>query len=157
MNDGGITSAEAGGLIGGAITVLGMLGGGIAWLFGRSDAAKQTREEKLERWQEELRDKEARLDEGRTAYTEKIENRLAEVEAKEQAREVQDIARDMQMRALRIAFELVSSALRAKDPQNPALGLAQDVLRSAFPTSADAPADMINQLIAVEKATGEPA
>lgn len=153
----GFSTAEAGGIIGGAISILTILGGGVAWLFGRRDAAKKSREDKLERWQEELRAQEARIDEGRTAYTEKLEKRLAEVEAKEEAREAQDAARDLQMRALRIAFELVSSALGAKDPGNPALGLAQDVIRSAFPVPAATPADMVEQLVAIERVTGDAA
>lgn len=156
MSDpGGISTSEAGGLIGGAVTVLGMIGAGIAWLFGRRDVAKRTREQKLDAYQLELEEKERRLDEGRTAYTTRLEQRLAEVEAKEHAREAQDAARDLQMRALRIAFELVSSALRTSDPHNPALGLAQDVIRSAFPISPASPADMVGQLVAIETATGE--
>lgn len=147
MADGGL---ETGGIIGGAISLLTIAGGAIAWLFGRRDAAKKTREEKLERWQQELSAKEAKLDEGRTAYTEKLENRLELLEAK-------DEARDTQMTALRIAFELVSSALRHIDPKNSALGLADGLLRSAFPVAATTPADMVEQLVAIEKATGEKA
>lgn len=142
----GLNGGEWGGIIGGIATAIGMIGAGIGWLFNRRDAAKRTREEKLQTWQDELDEQERRIDEGRTAYTQKIEGRLGALEAK-------DEARDTQLRALRIAFELVSSALRHIDPNNQALGLADDLLRSAFPVSASTPADMVEQLVAIETAT----
>lgn len=139
---------EAGGWIGGALAVLTLLGGGVKWLFGRNDQARQTREDKLRAWQEELEAREKRIDEGRTAYVERLEARLGLLEAK-------DEARDTQMTALRISFELVSSALRHIDPKNSALGLADDLLRTAFPGPAEAPSDMVEQLVAIAKARGE--
>ncbi|MES2497129.1 MAG: hypothetical protein V4618_13530 [Pseudomonadota bacterium] len=139
---------EAGGIIGGALSLLTMAGGGIVWLFGRHDTEKQTREKKLQTWQDEIDAREKRLDQGRTEYTAKLESRLQLLEAK-------DEARDTQMTALRIAFELVSSALRQIDHSNSALALADDLLRSAFPVPAATPADMVEQLVAIEKTTGE--
>lgn len=142
----GVSAVEAGGIIGGALSLLTMAGGGIVWLFGRSDTEKQTRERKLQAWQDEIDAKEKRLDQGRTDYTTKLEARLGALEAK-------DEARDTQMTALRIAFELVSSALRHIDQHNSALSLADDLLRSAFPVPTKTPSEMIGQLVAIEKAT----
>lgn len=143
----GWDTVEAGGWLGGALALLTLLGGGVKWLFGRSDHARQTREDKLRSWQDELEAKEKRIDEGRTAYVERLEMRLGLLEAK-------DEARDTQMAALRISFELVSSALRHIDPTNSALGLADDLLRTAFPVPAGVPSDMAEQLVAIERATG---
>lgn len=140
-------AVETGGWIGGGLALLTLLGGGIKWLFGRSDDARRSREDKLQAWQDELEAKEKRIDEGRTAYVERLEMRLGLLEAK-------DEARDTQMMALRISFELVSSALRHIDPTNSALGLADDLLRTAFPVPAGMPSDMAEQLVALEKTTG---
>lgn len=140
-------SLEAGGIIGGALSLITILGGGIAWLFGRRDASRRSREDKLHAWQDELEAKEKRIDEGRTAYVERLETRLRALESK-------DEARDTQMTALRISFELVSSALRHIDPGNSALGLADDLLRTAFPVPPETPADMVEQLVAIERAVG---
>lgn len=132
MADGGI---EAGGVVAATASLLTIIGGGIAWLFRRRDVTKRSREDKLHAWQAELEAKERRIDEGRTAYVERLETRLGLLEAK-------DEARDTQMTALRISFELVSSALRQIDHTNSALGLADDLLRTAFPVPPSTPPDM---------------
>ena len=109
MADGGVSPGEAGGLFAGVVAVLTLLGGGVKWIAGWVDRGRQTREQKLQAWQDELRQQAKDLDEGRTAYTKSLEQRMAVLEAN-------DEARDIQMRALRLAFELVSSALRHLDP-----------------------------------------
>lgn len=150
--DQGVGAGNLAGIIGGIVTLLGAVSGGVAWLIRRGDTnareARRTREEKLQNWQDELDAQERRIDEGRTAYTEKLEGRLGVLEKK-------DLARDMQLRALRLAFELVSSALRVIDPANTALRLADDMLRDAFPVSPSAPADLVRSLVAIEEVTRE--
>lgn len=142
--------AETGGWIGGALALLTLMGGGVKWLFVRSDDARRTREDKLQAWQEELEAKEKRIDEGRTAYVERLEIRLGLLEVK-------DEARDAQLTALRISFELVSSALRHIDPRNSALALADDLLRTAFPGTSATPSEMVEQFAVIVKTREEPA
>jgi hypothetical protein len=81
-DSGGIPAAEAGGIIGGTMNFLTLIGGAIAWTFRRSDTRRATREAKLEGWHQELEAREKRLDEGRTLYITRLEERLAIVEAK---------------------------------------------------------------------------
>jgi len=147
MSDsGGVSAEHAGGLIAGAVAVLTMLGGGIKWMFRRADHASVSREKKLDAWHLELSEKEAKLDQGRTAYIERLEARLELIETNERAR-------DTQLSALRVAFELVSKALRHIDPANTALHLAEDILRNAFPVNPETPRNMVDQLVAIEART----
>ncbi|WP_374648702.1 hypothetical protein [Rhizorhabdus sp.] len=141
-----MSAEHAGGLIGGAVAVLTMLGGAIKWAFRRADESRLSREQKMQTWHLELKEKEAKLDQGRTAYIERLEARLELLESNERAR-------DTQLSALRVAFELVSKALRHIDPANTALHLAEDILRNAFPVPAETPRDMVDQLVAIETLT----
>lgn len=143
--------ADAGGLPpdfarGGIATAIAAIGTGVGWLFRSRAARKRRQDERRDAWQRELEDWQKRLDIGREEYIERLERRVADVERKEAAREAKDEARDEQLRALRIAFELVSAALRASDPRNPALSLAEELLRSAFPVQPETPAPMKDAL-----------
>lgn len=113
------------GVLGAIVALIALIGGGIKWLFGRGDRKVDTREAKLNEWAEELGSWQHRLDEGRSAYTEKLEQRLQALEAKEQSL-------DRQVRALRTGFELVSTALTKIDADNSALSLAEQIIHAAF-------------------------
>ena len=130
-----------------AVSMLTIIGTGIAFLIRQRSADRASREAKLDKWHHELSARERALDDGRTAYTERLADRLEELERK-------DSARDVQMRALRVAFELVSAALRERDPMHHALGLADEMLKQAFPVHPATPADMVRQLVAIEEQTG---
>jgi hypothetical protein len=149
---GGIGPAEAGGMLGGLVTLMGFVGGGVAWLFNRSDQRRSARETKLDAWHEELEAREKRLDEGRTAYIVRLEERLGSIEESELLRDKRDKARDLQLTALRLSFELVSAALRAVDPANRALQQAEDLLHAAFPVKLGVTADIIDQLRRIDEA-----
>ncbi|WP_190282662.1 hypothetical protein [Rhizorhabdus histidinilytica] len=136
---GGVPPEVARGWIGAAI---GAIGTGLGWLFRSRAAAKRRRDERLDAWHHELEEREKRLAAGQSQYVQQLERRLADVEAKERAREAKDEARDEQLRALRISFELVSSALRKIDAGNPALSLAEQLLRAAFPVTTETPEPM---------------
>jgi hypothetical protein len=117
------SAGEAGGIFAGAVAVLGLIGAGIKWALNWNDARTSTRTAKLDAWHEELKSREAALDEQQAQYQRRIETRLAHVE--------------MENRALGEALGLVTIALRGKDPGNPALVAADDIIKNAFirPTS----------------------
>lgn len=137
MANGGLPPEIGPGWIASAI---GAAGTGLGWLFRSRAARKRRQDERRDAWQRELEDWQRRIDAGRSDYIAQLERRLGEVEAKEREREAKDEARDEQLRALRIAFELVSAALRKSDAGNPALGLAEDLLKAAFPIVPAEPA-----------------
>ncbi|MFZ5704904.1 MAG: hypothetical protein ACOY5R_06515 [Pseudomonadota bacterium] len=147
MADESMGAGAVASMIGGVVSLLTLVGAGIAFLFRQRSADKASREAKLDKWHHELSARERALDDGRTAYTERLADRLEELERK-------DTARDVQMRALRVAFELVSAALRERDPMHHALGLADEMLKQAFPVHPTTPAEMVRQLVAIEEATG---
>mgnify|MGYP000002204778 CR=1 FL=1 len=147
MADESMGAGAISGMIGGVVSLLTLIGGAFAFLIRQRSADKASREAKLDKWHHELSARERALDEGRTAYTERLSDRLEELERK-------DSARDVQMRALRVAFELVSAALRERDPMHHALGLADEMLKQAFPVHPATPADMVRQLVAIEEQTG---
>jgi len=78
------------------------------WLTGRADKRQQ-----------QLDDQNLALDMGWKEYRHNIETRLKSVER--------------QNRALRLSFEHVAGALIRKDPENPALAIADRIMAQAFP------------------------
>lgn len=117
------SAGEAGGIFAGVVATLGLIGAGIKWALNWNDVRAHTRSAKLDAWHEELRAREASLDEQQAQYQKRIETRLAHVE--------------MENRALGEALGLVTIALRGKDPGNSALVAADNIIRQAFirPTS----------------------
>ena len=140
----------------GIVALLGLLGAGIKWAAGWGERRAMSRASKLQAWHEELAEREKALHEGQTTYTRTLEARIGKIEADEEARKDLDEARDGQMRALRIAFDLVSSALRVLDPANVALTNAQQVLAAAFPVELAADGDMIGSLRMLEAVPSSP-
>lgn len=115
----GVSPGEIGGVTAGVIALLVAFGHGLKWLLNWNDARAHTRSAKLDIWQAELTKREWKLDEDREAYHDKVEKRLEEIDAQNQA--------------LRIAFDLVAAPLRFLDPTNPALARAEQILHAAFP------------------------
>ena len=117
------SAGEAGGIFAGTVAVLGLIGAGVKWALNWNDARAHTRSAKLDAWHEELKAREASLDKQQAKYQAQIEARLAHVE--------------MENRALGEALGLVTIALRGRDPGNPALVAADDIIKNAFirPTS----------------------
>lgn len=113
-----VSPGEVGGIFAGTVAVLAALGKGIQWLFNWNDTRVASRSEKLQQWHDELTTREDRLEALQNELHAKIEQRLN--------------AAERENRAFRQAFDLVVSALRQQDPQNPALIEAQNVLDLAF-------------------------
>ncbi|MBD3732517.1 MAG: hypothetical protein IE934_07370 [Sphingopyxis sp.] len=147
MADESMGAGAISGMIGGVLSLLTLLGGGIAFLMKRGDVSKASREAKLDKWYLELKAEQAEVNRQREDYVEQLITRLEALERK-------DSARDIQMRALRVAFELVQAALRERDPNHNALGLADEMLKQAFPVHPATPADMVRQLVSIEEQTG---
>lgn len=133
------------GVAGACVLVLGALGKGGQWLLGWGERRADSRARKLQVWHEELMEREALLDH-------RVEARLKKLEADNTELSKKDEARAAESMALRMAFELVASALRAIDPRNTALSRAEQLLQVAFPLAPIVPPDMTTslQVIALE-------
>ncbi|MDH7640458.1 hypothetical protein [Sphingomonas oryzagri] len=103
------------GAVGGIVTVLGVLGQGVRWLFGWND-----------RRADRIAKEETELNERRGEYLSAIEGRLERVERS-------DAQRAKENWALRAAFEIVAAELRRVDPGNASLTRAEELLKAAFP------------------------
>lgn len=129
--------------VAGIIAILGALGGAGKWLFDwlerreqRRIDQEQRREDdraaKLQKWHDELDARETRLDTERETHLARIERRMEQMEN--------------ELDALRNAYRLATAALRAIDPGNSALRMADELLRAAFPINSSTPPDMAAQL-----------
>lgn len=146
------TLGEAGGLFAGCVALLIAFGHGIRWLLGYGDRRDQTRSGKLDAWHRELEARERRIEKQQRDYQDKIERRL---------RAVTSLAVQLHTEhsALRNAYQLIATALRSIDEQNPALRMADEMIRSAFPLDPKSPPDMMALLAEIEDAdaAGDPA
>lgn len=130
------STGEWAGIIAAIGAVAAMCGKGLTWLGGFFERSRESRAAKLQAWHDELQERETRIDAA-------VEDRLAILEER-------DATRGEETMALRMAFELVASALRAIDPKNTALSRAEQLLQAAFPLAPIVPADMSTTLIAVD-------
>lgn len=145
MSDPAPNGWEMGAIFAGTVTVLGVIGQGIAFLLRWGDRRAVARLDRLAREEDELA-------EGWSAYRKRNEIRMAELEASNARLKASDDMRAREAAALRVAFDLVAGAMRMLDPGNNALALAEQVLASAFPLNPQVPPDMSAQLAAVEAA-----
>lgn len=113
------SAGEVGGVFAGVVALFALIGGGIKYLLGWDERLKATRYEKLESWQRELERRERQIDDQQAEYYKKIEAELATFRA--------------QNAALVGAYQLIVAALRMENPNSPALGQADELLKSAFP------------------------
>lgn len=131
----GLTPGEAGGMFAGILALLALVGRGIAWIVGWSDARAISRSAKLDQWHKELVERDRELDA-------RDDRRLAALEG-----QVAELTRAVDK--WRTAFHLVSAELLQKNPKSVALMQAQKILAEAFPLHLDdmaVPADMGAQL-----------
>jgi uncharacterized protein HemX len=137
---------EVGGIFAGAVALLIALGHGLRWWLGWTDRRAATRAAKLEAWQRELTDRERRFDARQSEYQERIEVQLAELRDRDELRDREIAVLRAEGAAMRTAYQLITSALRRKDPKNPALGQADEILKAAFPPDTATPPDMLRRL-----------
>ncbi|SNS52976.1 hypothetical protein SAMN06295912_108108 [Sphingomonas laterariae] len=139
MNDpGGISVGEVGGVVAGIVTVATTAGAGIAWLFRWGEKREESRSAKLQKWHEELEAREARMDAERAGDIAALRVDIAKLRREHGA--------------LHNAQQLLASALRALDPNNPALRMADDLLRQAFAVDPVTPPDMVATLGRIDPA-----
>lgn len=114
------------------------IGGAAAWLASSTERQASRRETKLNRWHEELVEREHDLQAANEKFQKDLRQELETIKA--------------QMRAVNYAFQLVSTELRVKDPANPALRQADELLRAAFKIDLELPEDMLIGLARIEAA-----
>lgn len=143
MND--PSAGEISGIFAGIVALLGSLGAGVRWVVITRKDARISHEQKLEKWEIGLNAREAKIESEERAYRAAIEAKLAALDARHE-----QMSREHS--ALRLAFEIVASEIRAKDPMNPALKRAEQLLQAAFPLMPAVPSDMAQQLQAIDRA-----
>lgn len=126
---------DIGGVFAGIVGVFVMFGKGGRWLLGWEERRDATRSKKLTAWHDELDGREARIEQRQASYQQAIEARLESIIAT--ANRLKD-----EHAALRTAYQLIASALRVSDPGNPALRMADELLRTAFILDPVIPSDM---------------
>lgn len=120
---------EAGGIFAGVVALFAVIGKGVAWILRWDDRKARTRHEKLDAWHRELVERERAIDEKQDAYQARIEQELSVMRA--------------QNAALVGAYQLIVAALRTNDPASPALGQADELLRTAFPIDPITPPHLV--------------
>lgn len=137
MSDpGGTSPGELGGIVAGIVAVLGTIGGGIAWMVRWLERRGDRRTAKLDAWHAELKAREADQLRREAEWDARMEGRVAELEG--------------QLRAVRLAFELVAVPLRTLDPAHPNLAQAEKLLEAAFPLIPVVPGNMASALGAID-------
>lgn len=140
------TAGEVGGVFAGLVALLIALGHGLRWWLGWTDRRAITRAAKLDAWQKELAAREQRFDERQGEHWDAIEAELSGFRGRDAARDAEMNAVRIEHTALCTAYQLIASALRATDPDNPALGHADEILKAAFPLEIGTPASMLETL-----------
>jgi uncharacterized protein HemX len=126
---------QVGGVFAGVVALAVAVGHGLRWWLGWTDRRAASRAAKLDAWQRELMLREARLDAEQAAIIAEIKAQLAELRASNDQLRTEHAA-------LLGAFQLVAGGLRAENPHNPALGLADEILKAAFPIEPRLPASI---------------
>lgn len=143
MSDpGGVSPGEMGGMFAGAVALLGTIGAGIRWLLGWKERRAESRSAKLQAWHDELVAREARLDAERERDIAGLREDIAKLRREHGA--------------LLNAYQLLAGALRVLDATNPALRMADEMLRAAYPVDAVTPADMRVMLGSMDAVPGQP-
>jgi hypothetical protein len=112
------SAGEVGGVFAGAVALIVALGHGMRWWLGWTDRRAATRSAKLDAWQNQLDEREKRIDAQQAEHWSRVEREL-EVLRREHS-------------ALLGGYQLITAALRVVDPGNDALRRADELLRSAF-------------------------
>jgi hypothetical protein len=126
------TAGEVGGVFAGAVALVIALGHGLRWWLGWTDRRAATRSAKLDAWQHELQQREARFEIQQAEHWARVESELEIVKR--------------QYSALLGGYQLIAAALRIIDPENDALSRADNLLRSAFLVDPVMPTEMATKL-----------
>ncbi len=139
---GGWSSTEAGVLVAAAGTLGALLGKAVQWLWGARRATTESRSAQLDRWHEELTERERAL--------------KADIDQQMETMRGQIAAVTQQVDKYRRAFGIVAGELFRRDSKNAALQEARDILDEAFPLHLDVPEDMAAMCAVIDiKTPGE--
>lgn len=135
----GTSPGELGGMIAGALALLGTAGAGLKWLAGWVGAREDARAARNARWEADLDQRERAMDDKLSASLARCEEHCAAVEAK--------------FEKVRIVLMLVLPELQRVAPYSPALKHARELLRDTFPIPIDLPGDMAGMIDEIDRAT----
>lgn len=136
---GGTSPGELGGMVAGALAILGALGATGKWLAGWLTTRSETRATRNARWEADLDAREHAIEARIAESLSKCEERCAVVDAKYDK--------------VRIAILLILPELHRAAPNSPALKQVGSLLRDVFPISLDQPDDMASQIAAIDAHT----
>ena len=119
---------QVGGVFAGVVALAVAVGHGLRWWLGWTDRRAASRAAKLDAWQRQLDDREARIEAQQAEYWQRVE------------RELETLRREHA--ALLGGYQLIATALRMVDPASDALRRADELLRSAFLLDPVVPPDM---------------
>ena len=119
-----VSAGEVGGIVAGVLAVAAALGKAAQWVWAGYRDAGASRSAKLDRWHDELTQREH-------ALKAEMDRQLSEM------RVVQE-----ELEAHRIAIHVLVAKVARDDPHAPELRQVADVLGAAFPLHMEVPADM---------------
>ena len=119
-----VSAGEVGGIVAGVLAVAAALGKAAQWVWASYRDAGASRSAKLDRWHDELTQREH-------ALKAEMDRQLSEM------RVVQE-----ELEAHRIAIHVLVAKVARDDPHVPELRQVADVLGAAFPLHMEVPADM---------------
>lgn len=132
MADGGVAAGEVAGGVAAGLAVLAALGKAVQWIWAAYRDAGMSRSAKLDRWHDELLERER-------ALKQQVDADLRALRA--------DVARlGVHLEKYRRAFGVVAGELYRRDGASAALREARDILDEAFPLHLDLPPDMAAQI-----------
>lgn len=136
---GGASPGEIGGVVAGAIAVLGVLGGGVRYLVGVINARGDTRASRNAEWERDL-----------DAREREMERKLAESLRQCEAHcAVMQVKLDKTVMAVLLLLPEVTRAV----PESPAIRQVRELLADVIPDKIEIPADMAAQLAAIDEKT----
>lgn len=135
-----LNASEAAGIFGGVLTLLGLVGGAIAWLLNYQGARSDRKAERMRAWEESLLRRERE-------YRENIENELAELRRDREHDAVEHQRMRNHIVVLRDTLSNLVGEVKRLDPTSAALARADRMLRAAFTPDFTLPADMAELLM----------
>lgn len=144
---GGTSPGELGGMLAGALAILGAIGAALKWfmpwLAERADRRVASRAAGNREWEEKLRQREAEIDHRIAESLRSCEHHCERMRA--------DVEK------LRVAILLMLPELQRAAPYSPVLKRVGLLLRDAFPIPLDLPDDIAKPLGELGGSPGEPA
>ncbi|MDQ4421478.1 hypothetical protein OOT33_13705 [Sphingobium sp. DEHP117] len=138
---GGLSTGEVGGIVAGALAIGAALGRAVQWLWGAVRDTGSSRSAKLDKWHEELTERERALKADIAQQMDMMRDQMAEF-----AHQVDKYRR---------AFGIVAGELFRRDSKNAALREARDILAEAFPLHLDVPEDMAATCAVIDMKTSD--